>query len=151
AELRLEDLVARFLPGTLPGEEWTHEAHLAVGLWHVHRYGAEEAIDRLRAGITALNARHGTPNTETRGYHETITVAYVRLLDQFLNGTAGSAGTSGVSASGVTGRSAFAQSAFAQSASARSASARSASARSASARSASAQSASSPSASSPSA
>lgn len=55
-----------------------------MGLWHVHRHGAEEAITRLRTGIRALNETHGTANTETGGYHETITVAYVRLLDQFL-------------------------------------------------------------------
>lgn len=85
SELRLDETVARFVAGTIPREEWTHEAHLAVGLWHVHRYGAEEALERLRTGILALNERHGTPNTETRGYHETITVAYVRLLDQFLS------------------------------------------------------------------
>lgn len=59
-----------------------------MGLWHVHRYGAEDAIARLRAGIRALNDRHGTPNTETGGYHETITVAYVRLIDQYLSGAA---------------------------------------------------------------
>src|SRR5690606_11034369 len=85
SELRLDELFARFVAGTIPREEWTHQAHLAVGLWHVHRYGAEEALERLRTGILALNERHGTPNTETRGYHETITVAYVRLLDQFLS------------------------------------------------------------------
>ena len=55
-----------------------------MGLWHVHRFGAEDATTRLRAGIRALNERNGVPNTETNGYHETITVAYVRLIDQFL-------------------------------------------------------------------
>jgi hypothetical protein len=80
----LDDLVTRFLAGVLPREEWTHGAHLAVGLWHVHRYGPEDAIARLRVCIRALNDRHGTPNTESSGYHETITVAYVRLIDQFL-------------------------------------------------------------------
>jgi hypothetical protein len=83
--LALDDLVTRFLAGTLPRAEWTHAAHLAVGLWHVHQYGPEEAILRLRSGIRSLNERHGTANTETSGYHETITVAYVRLIGQFLS------------------------------------------------------------------
>lgn len=83
-ESGLDDLVTRFLAGTLPREEWTHTAHLAVGLWHVHAYGSDGAIERLRLGIRALNDRHGTPNTDTSGYHETITVAYVRLIEQFL-------------------------------------------------------------------
>jgi hypothetical protein len=72
-------------PGRCRVPEWTHEAHLAVGLWHVHHYGADDAIERLRLGIRALNERNGVPNTDTDGYHETITVAYVRLLDQFLS------------------------------------------------------------------
>jgi hypothetical protein len=81
----LERLAAEFLSQSLPKEQWTHGAHLCVGAWHVHRLGADDAIVRLREGIRALNRSHGTPNTETSGYHETITVAYVRLIDQFLS------------------------------------------------------------------
>jgi hypothetical protein len=80
----LDDVVARFVACRLPREEWTHLTHLAVGMWHVHRYGTEEALARLRAGIRRLNESHGTPNSATRGYHETITRAYVGLLSEFL-------------------------------------------------------------------
>ena len=69
---------------TLPRDEWTHAAHLAVGAWHIHRYGADEALARLRTGIRRLNDSHGTPNMPTSGYHETVTRAYVRLLSEFL-------------------------------------------------------------------
>ena len=31
-----------------------------------------------------MNDRHGTQNTATSGYHETITVAFVRLIDEYL-------------------------------------------------------------------
>ena len=82
--LGLDALVEGFLSCTLPRAEWTHAAHLRVGAWHVHHYGAEEALERLRRGIRALNDSHGTANTETSGYHETITAAYVRLLAVFL-------------------------------------------------------------------
>src|SRR4029077_14760227 len=57
--------------------------HLIVGLWHVARFGAAAALARLRAGIRALDAAHGTIDSETRGYHETITGAYVGLLAAF--------------------------------------------------------------------
>lgn len=76
----IDDLAARFSAGVIPHAEWTHEAHLTVGAWHVHHFGPDEALTRLRAGIRALNDAHGTPNSPTRGYHETITRAYVRLL-----------------------------------------------------------------------
>ena len=79
----LDALVGRFLDRTLPKAEWTHQAHLAVGAWHVDRYGPDEALARLRAGIRALNDSHGTINSASSGYHETITRAYVRLIAGF--------------------------------------------------------------------
>ena len=42
----------------------------------------------MRAGILRLNAAHGTPNSDTRGYHETITRAYLVLLAQFARANA---------------------------------------------------------------
>lgn len=80
----LDQLVADFLSGSLSRDRWTHTAHLSVGAWHVQQFGPDGAIARLRTGIRALNDHHGTPNTPTSGYHETITVAYVRLIERFL-------------------------------------------------------------------
>jgi adenylate kinase family enzyme len=80
----LDDLGARFQACRIPANEWTHAAHLVVGLWHVNRYGAEDALVRLRTGISRLNESHGSVNSATGGYHETITAAYVQLLTQFL-------------------------------------------------------------------
>jgi hypothetical protein len=80
----LEDLVRRFRSCTLPREEWTHAAHLTVGAWYVAEFGAEGALAHLRTGIRRLNESNGVPNTETSGYHETITRAYVILIDAFL-------------------------------------------------------------------
>ena len=79
-----EDLAARFAALTLAKEEWTHAAHLTVGVWHVDRYGAADALTRLRDGIRRLNESHGSVNTATAGYHETITAAYVTLLAAYL-------------------------------------------------------------------
>jgi len=67
----LDDLVARFRARTLPKHEWTHLAHLAVGLWHVHEHGPQRALELLRSGITRLNEAHGTVNDDAGGYHET--------------------------------------------------------------------------------
>jgi len=69
----------------VPAKEWTHAAHLAVGLWHVHRHGAADALVRLRTGIRRLNESHGAVNSTTNGYHETITAMYVQLLAQYLD------------------------------------------------------------------
>lgn len=82
--LHLDELAQRFVALTLPKDAWTHQAHLTVGAWHVHRYGEAEALQRLRGGIRRLNESFGGQNTATSGYHETITAAYVRLLAQYL-------------------------------------------------------------------
>jgi hypothetical protein len=80
----IEDIAARFGVAAIPATDWTHETHLVIGAWHVARFGPDAALERLRAGIRALNAAHGTVNSDTRGYHETITRAYVRLIAGFL-------------------------------------------------------------------
>lgn len=82
--MTLDELVAAFTAGTLPRAEWTHAAHLRVGAWHVHHHGAAAALELLRQRIRRLNERHGTVNSDTGGYHETITAAYVQVIDGFL-------------------------------------------------------------------
>jgi hypothetical protein len=84
ARRALGDLVEAFLSATLPRAEWTHEAHLRVGAWHVHHHGADGALPLLRERIRRLNDSHGTVNSATSGYHETITAAYARLIADFL-------------------------------------------------------------------
>jgi hypothetical protein len=80
----LDDFARQFVVKAIPKRLWTHSAHLAVGLWHVERYGADEALRRLRDGIRSLNEHYGNVNTESAGYHETITRAQVELLADFL-------------------------------------------------------------------
>jgi hypothetical protein len=79
----LDELVRRFRACELPRPEWTHAAHLWVGLWHVSCYEPEDALTRLRAGIQRLNESNGVVNSATSGYHETITRAYAQLLAAF--------------------------------------------------------------------
>lgn len=79
---RAEDraFVERFEQGALEAAEWNHEGHLRVAFGLVRRYGPLEGLIRMRAGIFALNAAHGTSNTATSGYHETLTVAWFTLV-----------------------------------------------------------------------
>ena len=82
--VQLDQLVADFHAATLPASAWTHATHLAVGTWHIRHYGAAAALPRLRSGIRRLNDAHGTANTDSGGYHETVTRAYVCLIAEFL-------------------------------------------------------------------
>ena len=77
-------LVAAFCASTLPKAEWTHAAHLRVGLWHVLRHGPEEGLALLRERISAYNLACGTENTDSSGYHETITRFFVWRIGRFV-------------------------------------------------------------------
>ena len=82
--VEFDRLIAGFLACDLPRAAWTHHAHLQVGLWHVQQFGADEAMVRLRDGIRRLNESFGNANTDTDGYHESITRFYVVVLANFL-------------------------------------------------------------------
>jgi hypothetical protein len=73
-------LVAAFESATLPHAAWTHHAHLTVAAWYVMWHGPDAALPQIRAGIKRLNAAHGVVDTPTRGYHETLTRLYTRLV-----------------------------------------------------------------------
>lgn len=83
-------LARAFCDRTLPKSQWTHEAHLRVGLWHLLHASEEIASDRspldnLRERIQRYNESTGVPNTPTSGYHETLTRFYVWLIGRFLD------------------------------------------------------------------
>ena len=73
-------LVKKFEDCTVTGEEWTHAAHLTVALWYALNNSFDEALGKMRKGIFKLNEAHGTPNTPTRGYHETLTIFWMKTV-----------------------------------------------------------------------
>ena len=78
------EIVDGFRNRTLPAPRWTHQAHLTVGLWHILNRPSDAVLDQIRRGIIAYNAAVGTPNSDTRGYHETITAFYVWAIRKYL-------------------------------------------------------------------
>ncbi|KUR73202.1 hypothetical protein AQZ52_06265 [Novosphingobium fuchskuhlense] len=69
-----EGLLAR----SLPKAEWTHEAHLAACLWLL-RERPDFVPERDMPGtISAYNQSVGTENTDSGGYHETLTQLYIK-------------------------------------------------------------------------
>jgi hypothetical protein len=78
-----EHIVDGFRAKTLPAKEWTHEAHLIAGLWHVANFGYDEALAQMQVGIRTYNEATGGTNTDSSGYHETITVFWIWLLNEF--------------------------------------------------------------------
>jgi hypothetical protein len=75
-----EGLLAR----TLPREEWTHEAHLAATTYLVLRHPEVDLNAELRGIISRYNESVGGVNSDTEGYHDTITRAYLCGIRLFL-------------------------------------------------------------------
>jgi hypothetical protein len=74
-----EGLLAR----ALPKAEWTHEAHLAACLW-LFRERPDFVPERDMPGtISAYNVAVGTENTDSAGYHETLTQLYIKGVRAF--------------------------------------------------------------------
>ena len=84
SEEEIDAFLAAFEGCTLPKERWTHGAHLLTGACYVHGLGREAALERMRVCVRRYNESVGGKNTETSGYHETITAMWIRLLDGLL-------------------------------------------------------------------
>ena len=69
---------------SLPKEEWTHAAHFAAVLWLLRRDGAALVAREMPDLIRRYNAGTGGLNTDTEGYHETITQASIRAAANLL-------------------------------------------------------------------
>jgi len=77
-------LLREFEACTLPRVEWTHHAHLVVALCYLMRHEEPEATKLVRDGIRRYNEACGVETTRTSGYHETITLFYIRVIGKFL-------------------------------------------------------------------
>ena len=74
----IERIARGLIDCTRPKPEWTHRAHFAAALWllaHPDVLAREGGMARL---IRRYNEATGVPNTDTDGYHETITRASMR-------------------------------------------------------------------------
>lgn len=85
--------IQAFEHGTLPVAEWHHRAHVKVAYLYLRGLPFDEALAKARTNIQRYNAATNTPETLERGYHETMTVAWMRLVEFTLAeyGAAGSA------------------------------------------------------------
>jgi hypothetical protein len=75
-----EGLIAR----TLPRPEWTHEAHLATTTYLLTRRPDIDIDKQLPGFIRAYNESVGGVNSDSEGYHETITRVFLHGVRLFL-------------------------------------------------------------------
>jgi hypothetical protein len=79
----IDSLVTGLINRSLPKAEWTHAAHFAAALWLL-QHEPERAMSEMGPIIIAYNEATGVPNTDTSGYHETITLASLRAAQSWL-------------------------------------------------------------------
>ncbi|MBD1859091.1 MULTISPECIES: hypothetical protein [Leptolyngbya] len=84
SEDEITELVRAFEDCRLAREHWTHTAHLTVALWYLIR-SPRTAVEKIRFGIQRYNHTHGIESTPTGGYHETITLFWIHLIQTDLN------------------------------------------------------------------
>ena len=75
-----EGLLAR----SVPKSDWTHAAHFASALWLLVCHPEVDLSASMPGMIRAYNESVGGQNTDTSGYHETITQASIRAARAFL-------------------------------------------------------------------
>lgn len=76
--------IAEFEGCRLSKLQWTHQAHLTAGFWYMSQLGATEALQVIRGNIRRHNESVGTANTDTGGYHESITRLYLAAIEQHI-------------------------------------------------------------------
>jgi hypothetical protein len=63
---------------SLPKIEWTHAAHFAAAIWLLRHAPDFDPARDMPGIIRAYNESTGTANTDTSGYHHSITLASLR-------------------------------------------------------------------------
>ncbi|MDF0543169.1 hypothetical protein PX699_12505 [Sphingobium sp. H39-3-25] len=82
----IERIASGFADLSLPKAEWTHQAHFATALWLLMMRPDILPERDMPAMIRRYNESVGGVNSDTSGYHETITQASIRMARWLLGG-----------------------------------------------------------------
>ena len=85
SDAEIEHIGEGLLARTLPRAEWTHEAHLAATTYLLLRRPDIDLDKELPDLIRRYNESVGGVNSDTEGYHETITRVFLRGVRVFLS------------------------------------------------------------------
>lgn len=83
SDVDIEHVARGLIERTLPKSGWTHAAHFAAAFWLLRDRGDATFRD-LPPLIRAYNEATGVANTDSSGYHETITLASLRIARAWL-------------------------------------------------------------------
>jgi hypothetical protein len=78
-EEEIRALVASFEACRFHPSEFRHYQHVTVALWYVRNLSFDEATEKVTTGIRRLAETYGKT-----GYHETITMFWLRIVSAFV-------------------------------------------------------------------
>jgi hypothetical protein len=84
SDAEIEHVGEGLIDRTLPRSEWTHEAHLAATLYLLLKRPDVDVDLELPDLIRRYNESVGGLNSDSEGYHETITRLFLRGVRMFL-------------------------------------------------------------------
>lgn len=82
----MKALADGFCACTLPKARWTHQAHFSTALWLILKRPDIQPERDMPGLIRRYNESAGGVNSDSRGYHETITQASLHMTRALLAG-----------------------------------------------------------------
>lgn len=83
-ESEVFSLIRSFEEATISRDDWKHAEHLVVGLFYLTLNDLETASGKMRDGILNLLVKgFGVDLSKEMPYHETITLFWMRTLDEY--------------------------------------------------------------------
>jgi hypothetical protein len=82
-EKEITELVESFENGTISEKDWRHAEHLVTALYYLSNDDFDTALAKMRGGIFNLLKSFGVDLTKEMPYHETLTVFWMRTVDDF--------------------------------------------------------------------
>ena len=80
-----EAFLSAFEDGSLPADEWTHQAHIAMATVYLARYG-DAVLPHVRAAIRNYLLARGK---SVSNYHETLTIFWLAIVAEATQAQAG--------------------------------------------------------------
>jgi hypothetical protein len=80
SEEALDHFMHSFFDHSLPKAEWNHAGHVAMAAYLLYDSDVDAALPKVRKAIRTYIEATGGRNTASNGYHETLTVFWMRVV-----------------------------------------------------------------------
>ena len=79
------ELLELFERQKISNDDWTHTLHIRIASIYLKKHDFDIALEKVKSGIKKLNAENKVPDSQFRGFHETLTIGWLRLVQKKLD------------------------------------------------------------------